>query len=67
MRNRLAQSFTEYLQLLFLTYKDGAPMMTIRGILVDEILKEKIRSSGLFSRYLFMSCDEQIFSIDIPN
>lgn len=66
MRNRLAQSFTEYLQLLFLTYKDGAPMMTIGGILVDEILKKKIKSSGLFGRYLFMSCDEQIFSIDIP-
>lgn len=66
MRNRLDQSFIEYLQLLFLTYKDGAPMMTIGGILVDEELKIKIRSRGLFNKYLFMSCDEQIFSIDIP-
>lgn len=66
MRNRLDQSFIEYLQLLFLTYKDGAPMMTIGGILVNEELKAKIRSSSLFNKYLFMSCDEQIFSIDIP-
>ena len=29
MRNRLNQSNLDYLQLLFLTYKDGAPMMTI--------------------------------------
>ena len=66
MRNRLDQGHIEYLQLLFLTYKDGAPMMTIGGILVDEVLKEKISNSNLFDKYLFMSCDEHIFAIDIP-
>ncbi|NBH83732.1 hypothetical protein D7X88_03270 [bacterium C-53] len=66
MRNRIDQSLIEYLQLLFLTYKDGAPMMTIGGILVDEVLKGKLKNSGLFGKYLFMSCDEHIFSIDIP-
>lgn len=66
MRNRLDQGHIEYLQLLFLTYKDGAPMMTIGGILVDGALKEKIRGSNLFEKYLFMSCDEHIFAIDIP-
>ena len=66
MRNRLDQRHIEYLQLLFLTYKDGAPMMTVGGILVDEELKEKIENSNLFDKYLFMSCDEHIFAIDIP-
>ena len=66
MRNRLDQGHIEYLQLLFLTYKDGAPMMTIGGILVDGVLKEKIRNSNLFDKYLFMSCDDHIFAIDIP-
>lgn len=66
MRNRLEQGHLEYLQLLFLTYKDGAPMMTIGGILLDRALEEKIRNSSLFDRHLFMSCDEHIFSIDIP-
>lgn len=66
MRNRLDQEHIEYLQLLFLTYKDGAPMMTIGGILVDGALKEKIRNSNLFDKYLFMSCDDHIFTIDIP-
>ena len=40
MRNRLDQRHIQYLQLLFLTYKDGAPMMTIGGILADEELNE---------------------------
>lgn len=67
MRNRFAQgSIIEYVQLLFLTYKDGAPMMTIGGILADRALKEKLRNSKLFDKYLFVSCDEHIFTIDIP-
>lgn len=67
MRNRLNQGSMEYLQLLFLTYKDGAPMMTIGGILVDSELKNKIKDSKLFDKYSFMSCSEKIFTIDIPN
>lgn len=66
MRNRLDQGHIEYLQLLFLTYKDGAPMMTIGGIFVDGALKEKIWNSNLFKKFSFMSCDEHIFEIDIP-
>jgi hypothetical protein len=66
MRNRLDQRHIQYLQLLFLTYKDGAPMMTIGGILADEELNEKIKNSNLFDKYSFMSCDEHIFAIDIP-
>lgn len=66
MRNRLGQGFVEYKQLLFLTYQDGAPMMTIGGILVDEELKEKIENSKLFEKYWFMSHDDKIFAIEIP-
>lgn len=66
MRNRLDQRNLEYLQLLFLTYKDGAPMMTIGGVLVDNELKIKIANRKLYEKYLFTSCDETIFAIDIP-
>ena len=66
MRNRLDSNHIEYLQLLFLTYKDGAPMMTIGGILVDDKLKEKIKRSKIFDKYTFMSCDEKSFAIEIP-
>lgn len=65
-RNRLNQSSIKYLQLLFLTYKDGAPMMTIGGILVDRELKSKIENYKLFDKHWFMSCDEKSFAIDIP-
>ena len=66
MRNRIVQSSIEYLQLLFLSYKDGAPMLTIGGILVDEELKKKIENNNLFDKYLFMTRDDKIFTIDIP-
>ena len=42
-RNRFDDnSNIQYIQLLFLKYKDGAPMLTLGGILVDDELKEKI-------------------------
>lgn len=66
MRNRLGQSFVEYKQLLFLTYQDGAPMMTIGGILVDQELKEKIENSRLFDKYWFLSYDDKVVAIEIP-
>lgn len=66
MRNRLGQTFVEYKQLLFLTYQDGAPMMTIGGILVDNELKDRIENSGLFDKYWFMSYDENVVAIEIP-
>lgn len=66
MRNRLGQGFVEYKQLLFLTYQDGAPMMTIGGILADQELKEKIDNSRLFDKYWFMSYDDKVVTIEIP-
>ena len=66
MRNRLEQDFVEYKQLLFLSYQDGAPMMTIGGILINEELKEKLDNSRLFDKYWFMSHDDNIFAIEIP-
>lgn len=66
MRNRLGQALVEYKQLLFLTYQDGAPMMTIGGILVDQELKEKIENSRLFDKYWFMSYDDKVVAIEIP-
>lgn len=66
MRNRLDERQIKYLQLLFLTYKDGATMMTIGGIMVDEELSLKLENSGFFGKYPFVSSNEQIFSIDIP-
>ncbi|WP_288682727.1 O-methyltransferase [uncultured Eubacterium sp.] len=56
----------EYLQLLFLTYKDGAPMLTIGGILANQALKEKIVESNLNEKYKYISSQEDIFNIDIP-
>lgn len=66
MRNRINENPIEYLQLLFLTYKDGAPMVTIGGIFVDEIMKRQIKKAHIFDKYAFTSHDETIFTIDIP-
>lgn len=66
MRNRMADKQIEYMQLLFLKYQDGAPMLTIGGIFVDQELKNKIKESNLIDKYKFISFDENIFSIDIP-
>lgn len=67
LRNRTEKNSTiEYMQLLFLTYQDGAPMMTIGGILVDEELKKRIIESKIFKKYIFISNGENAFSIDIP-
>lgn len=68
LRNRTEKNMAvEYMQLLFLTYQDGAPMMTIGGILVDEELKKRIIESKIIDKYSFISDGENAFSIDIPN
>ncbi len=68
LRNRTEKDTTvEYMQLLFLTYQDGAPMMTIGGILADEELKKRIIESKIMDKYTFISDGENAFSIDIPN
>lgn len=56
----------QYMQLLFLTYKDGAPMMTVGGIFVDDSLKERILESKLLERLAYCSEDSTYFSIEIP-
>lgn len=67
LRNRTEKETTvEYMQLVFLTYQDGAPMMTIGGILVDDELKNKINESKLIDKYTFVSYGGNAFSIDIP-
>lgn len=65
-RNRLNQTDIMYKQLLFLTYKDGAPMMTIGGIFVNKKLQDEIEKRNIKSRYKFISDDDTIFNIDIP-
>lgn len=66
-RNRLlGMEKYKYLQLLFLTYKDGAPMLTIGGIIVDDALQEILESSDMFNQYVFLSRDDQRFNIDVP-
>lgn len=67
MRNRTnVQTMVKFSQLLFLTYKDGAPMLTFGGILVDNQLQEKLIGANLFDRYSFLSETEKYFSIEIP-
>lgn len=67
MRNRLHPcQKIEFLQLLFLKYKDGVPMLTFGGILVDGFLKEKIGERDLFGQLTYLSNDEKIFVIEIP-
>lgn len=67
MRNRVKSGKKiEFMQLLFLTYKDGAPILTIGGIIVDEEMKYEIEKSRLFDKYIYMSRDEESFFIDIP-
>ena len=56
----------QYMQLLFLTYKDGAPMLTIGGILVDEGLRDKIINSNILKKLVYCSIDNNRFSIEVP-
>lgn len=65
-RNRLSNEKINYMQLLFLTYRDGAPMMTIGGIIVNEELKKDINDSKLFDKLTYLSTSDKIFHIEIP-
>lgn len=56
----------QYMQLLFFTYNDGAPMMTIGGIVVDDKLKEGINRANLNKKLMFVSMGEVPFRIEIP-
>ncbi|MBR1597391.1 MAG: hypothetical protein IJ661_00595 [Lachnospiraceae bacterium] len=66
MRKRINNDNLEYLQLLFLKYKDGAQMLTIGGVIVDEKLRNNIENSRLFNKYDFISINNNLYSIDIP-
>lgn len=66
-RNRYDEKINmQYKQLLFLTYKDGAPMLTIGGILVDDVLKEKIDNTNVLEKLVYCSFGDKYFSIEIP-
>lgn len=56
----------QYMQLLFLKYKDGAPMLTVGGILVDDDLKDKIIKSNLPEKLVYCSFDNNCFPIEVP-
>ena len=56
----------QYMQLLFLKYKDGAPMLTVGGIFVDDELKDKIIKSSLLKKLVYCSYDNKCFSIEVP-
>lgn len=65
-RNKLEDTELEYKQLVFLIYSDGAPMVTIGGIIVDHNLKEKLKQYKLFDKYPFIVNDDEYFKIEIP-
>ena len=54
------------MQLLFLKYKDGAPMLTIGGILVDDELKDRIINSNILQKLIYCSRDNECFNIEVP-
>lgn len=66
-RNRSDSSRNiQYMQLLFLKYKDGAPMLTIGGILVDDDLKDRIKTSNILQKLVYCSEDNKCFNIEVP-
>lgn len=56
----------KYKQLIFLTYNDGSPMLTIGGIMVDDALEKELESTNIFGEFDFISEGEERFKIDIP-
>ena len=66
-RNRSDSSRNvQYMQLLFLKYKDGAPMLTIGGIRVDDELKDRIINSNILQKLIYCSRDNECFNIEVP-
>lgn len=66
-RNRSDSSGNiQYMQLLFLKYKDGAPMLTIGGILVDDDLRDRIKDSNIMQKLIYCSEDNECFNIEVP-
>jgi hypothetical protein len=47
-------------------YQDGAPMVTVGGIVVDQAHEEKLQSLKLSEKFFFATGDSQV-SIDVPH
>jgi hypothetical protein len=58
----------QYRQLMFLTYKDGIPMLTIGGILVNEEMDKLLQDNINYENYRFLKTDNEAtaFEIKIP-
>jgi hypothetical protein len=58
-----------YRQLMFLTYRDGAPMLTIGGILTDRGFDQRIKKTISQSNYCFVrwNDEKEPFNIRIPS
>ena len=54
-----------YQQLLFITYRDGAPMMTIGGVVIDEKTYEMLSCGFTMDRYPFLRMERDAFSFNI--
>lgn len=66
-RNRLlGEEKYKYQQLVFLTYKDGAPMVTIGGIMVNDKLEKLLQEADIYNQFAFLSKEDDRFDIDIP-
>lgn len=65
-RNDLFGENLKYKQLIYLTYNDGSPMLTLGGIFVDETLEKELEDSNIFDEFDFVSKDDKEFKIEIP-
>lgn len=67
-RNLSTNIHLDYLQVVFFTYRDGAPMMTLGVLIVDDDLKDKIDNSSLFSYsdYCIKDQNSDAYSITVP-
>jgi hypothetical protein len=69
VRNRSKEEKIEYLQLLYFFYRDGAPMLTVGGVLADEEEKTRILKTVSKSEFGFVKLneDEEAFRIEVPS
>lgn len=66
-RNFNTKKKVKFKRLLFLTYADGAPMLTIGGIIVDDVLEQRMQESNLIEKYDFLRAEkEEYYKIEIP-
>ena len=65
-RKDILEEELSYKQLIFLTYNDGSPMLTLGGIIVDASLEKELETTNIFNEFDFVSKGEERFKIDIP-